>query len=622
MTATLVLCNHSHVDQALSIRYDRTLEISASPPGQNLRLNIDNVTHRMLSRLDPLSRDLLEVAAYVYYADCSIRRGTEADIYARHWRRKFKFVVPVSDPDVWNSPEIKGSLEETLEFVSGDEFSFDFRPPPRPQPTQLIFNFASRTGAFVDCDCVSLFSGGLDSLIGTLFLLRHRRQHPLLVSHRSMSIVSARQKRLTALLRQRNPEWQFPHLSMWVNRKGERAREQTQRTRSFLYLSIAAAVAMQLNLQRVYICENGVVSINIPLSGQNLGTLLTRSTHPKFLRSFESLVNTLFAVKMSVENPFIFSTKTEMLRMLENWSQSELIQETVSCSRAQGKTKMQPQCGTCYQCVNRRFSVLAGDLETHDKAEFYERDVFLDPLAEGIETACAEGYVRTAYEIAEMNDVQFFSKYPQLDEIVSNVRLPPDECGQKVFHLFQRHAKEVMGVVNEKFMTHLPHLLTSKLPEDCLISMLGARHHLLHPVRLYAEKIGGILARALPLDFQKEKPQNERRVQEAAQAALAAADEPLRRECPMLHYAIVQTKPDFADVRDFDRLLFVEIKLVNNRPKLNKVVTEITSRIMIYRDQGAFALFVVYDTARFIDDDEQFVRPLERHDRTRVIAVR
>jgi hypothetical protein len=90
----------------------------------------------------------------------------------------------------------------------------------------------------------------------------------------------------------------------------------------------------------------------------------------------------------------------------------------------------------------------------------------------------------------------------------------------------------------------------------------------------------------------------------------------------MFSYSIVQTKPDFADLRDLNRLLFLEFKLLNSRPKLNRIVTEITSRITIYPDQGAYALFVVYDTRDFIVDDEQFARDFEKHDHIKAVVVR
>lgn len=622
MNKILVLCNHSDInDVPTGISYGEKLLINPSPPEQNIALHIDNITHRILSNLNPLAHDLLEIAAYIYYADCSIRRGAETDVYADKWPRSFEFVIPVSDPNIWNTSSINDLLRETIEFLSGDEVSFTFIDP-KPTPAQLYFSFPDMPPPFPDSDCICLFSGGIDSFIGSLFLLKERKEHPLLISHRSIPKMDSLQKNLVDSLRYRNNEWQFPHLSIWINRKGARAVEETQRTRSFLFLSIAAAVASQLEMQKIYICENGVISLNIPIAGQNVGTLLTRSTHPKFLRLFEQFVQNLYMTNISIENPFIFLTKTQMLEMLKGWDQSELIQATVSCTYTQGKTKMQPQCGTCPQCIGRRFSIIAAGLEVHDNPSFYEKDVFLHQLQEGRETAYAAEHVRAAFEISEMSDPQFFSKYPELDEVVGNLNVSPDVCGQKIYNLFQCHAYETITVATAKCNEHQKELLAGKLPDNCLTSILAHRRHLSDPLRVYAEKIARVLTRALRIDFQTEKPQNEPRLQESAQAALAAAEEHLRRESPMISYSVVQTKPDFADIRDHNRILFVELKLLNSRQKLNRIVTEITSRITIYRDQGAFILFVVYDTNDFIINDDEFVYDFERHDKIKAIVVR
>jgi 7-cyano-7-deazaguanine synthase in queuosine biosynthesis len=570
MDKILVICNQGN-GKALpgKASHDETIAINPNPPRQNLKLHIESITHRILSELNPLAHDLLEIAAYVYYADCSISRGRETDVYAEKWQRKFDFIIPVSDPSRWNEPEVRDLLKETLDFLTGDDFSFTFTPP-RPWPGQLYLSFAGTLPPFPNADSICLFSGGIDSLVGSLFLLKERNERPLLVSHRSVPLMDSRQKRLVKELQQRNTEWEFPHLSVWINRMGNRAAEMTQRSRSFLYLSIATSVASQLKMKKIYLCENGVVSLNIPISPQTVGTLLTRTTHPKFLSLFNQLIQKLFRNDLSVENPFVFHTKTQLLEMLKGWDQSELLQATVSCSYAQGKTKLQPQCGTCFQCVGRRFSVIAAGLEEHDPPEYYEKDLFLEALEEGKETASAEGYVRTAFEIEEMEDVRFFSSYPELDEAVNFFDMPPDESARKLYDLFRCHATEVINTATIKCNEHQKDLLAGKLPDNCLISMLAHRRHLLDPLNSYAEKIGRILAQALRIDFQTEKPRKEQRVQESAQATLAAAGERLRRESPMLSYTVVLTKPDFSAIHDFNRILFLELKLLNSRSKLKR----------------------------------------------------
>lgn len=623
MKKILVLCNHTTIDEIpTGIEFDEQIQINAISPNQNLRLQIENITHEILSNLNPISKDLLEIASYIYYVDCSIKRGSERDVFAKDWRRKFEFLIPVNNPDLWNSPNINDLLKETIEFLSGDEYSFTFLPP-RPTPTQLYIDFPNMPQPFQGADCISLFSGGLDSLVGSLFCLKNFGERPLLISHRSRPNMDRNQKDLVRGLRERNQEWSFPHLSIWINRRGNRAIENSQRTRSFLYLSLAAAVSSELKIKKISICENGIVSINIPISGQNIGTLLTRSTHPKFLSQFQELACNIFNDnEIKIENPFIFETKTQMLRMLENWNQSELIQKAISCSYSQGRTRLQPQCGFCFQCVNRRFSVISAGLEENDKADFYDKDIFLNQLSEGMERIIPLEYVRTAIELNSMEENYFFKKYAELDEAIIYIDLPSSESATKIFELFKCHAQEVMEVLKSKYLENYSNFMSGRLPENCLISMIGRLDHLLNPLDVYVENIREILNTSLPLIFQSKQPTSERILQEAGEGVLNAAGERLRREAPTLSYSSVRTTPDFSNIPDFENMLFIEFKFLNSRPRLNQINTEISSRITIYRDQGAYVLFVVYDTDRFIPNDEEFIAEFERHEKIKVEVLR
>jgi len=56
------------------------------------------------------------------------------------------------------------------------------------------------------------------------------------------------------------------HVPVWINKEKALGREFTQRTRSFLYASLAAVVARIFDLWRIRFYENGVVSINLPIS--------------------------------------------------------------------------------------------------------------------------------------------------------------------------------------------------------------------------------------------------------------------------------------------------------------------------------------------------------------------
>ena len=91
---------------------------------------------------------------------------------------------------------------------------------------------------------IILFSGGLDSLTGVVDRLKNTSENICLISHQSHQPESARtQNKLIEVLNQKYNN-RCKHYKFFCNLKGERAVEETQRTRSFLYSSIAFAIAV------------------------------------------------------------------------------------------------------------------------------------------------------------------------------------------------------------------------------------------------------------------------------------------------------------------------------------------------------------------------------------------
>jgi hypothetical protein len=123
----------------------------------------------------------------------------------------------------------------------------------------------------------------------------------------------------------------------------------------------------------------------------------------------------------------------------------------------------------------------------------------------------------------------------------------------------------------------------------------------------------------VPKAFRSCAAKDEPHLQDIAEAVIGAAQQSLRREFPLLPFGAVLTKPDFSAVKD---PLFVEMKYPRNRGDLRRITTEMSSRVTVYRDQGASVLFVVYDPNRMILDDQDFVGTYERHKGIWVAMVR
>jgi hypothetical protein len=240
---------------------------------QNVTVRVHDITKRMVKAVPPLLLDLLEVAAYVYSADWATRRGGSGlRKLGADWRRQFHFVIPVRDPDTWCSSEVVDALTDTLGFLSGDDYRFDFDRYTDPPPIEEYLEFGEHDPSGFKPDEVILFSGGLDSLAGTTDEVLGCGKNAVLVSHHSATKIFARQRAIVAELKKRAPGKLF-HVPVRVDKTEKLGHETTLRSRSFLFASLAAVVGRMFGNSCVRFFENGVVSLNLPIHEGLLGTL-------------------------------------------------------------------------------------------------------------------------------------------------------------------------------------------------------------------------------------------------------------------------------------------------------------------------------------------------------------
>lgn len=335
-------------------------------PGGNLYLDEDQLLGPLMAPPTAALRDLLDIAAYVYAADQSVARGANRTSDGDHgWRRAFHFHIPLRCPDLWTGHA--NDLADLLGFLSDDDYWFDFAPSTDSSAQQRIQYPHSQ---FVTFDEVALFSGGLDSLAGAVRLVAAGKQ-PLLVTHRSIDKLAGRQDRLLAGLRERAGDRRPVHLTVKVNKEAELTRENSQRSRSFLYAALGGLIAATAGKGRLLVFENGPLSLNLPPSGAVVGTRATRTTHPRALAGFTRLLSVAAGRPLAVENPFDSHTKTDVVAALIEAGGRDLIRWSTSCVHTHEMSAAFPHCGRCSQCLDRRFAVLAAGEETADPAEGY-----------------------------------------------------------------------------------------------------------------------------------------------------------------------------------------------------------------------------------------------------------
>lgn len=325
---------------------------------------------------DALS-DVVDVALAVYLSDRLCRRGTSRDQrYLYDWARHIKATIPVRNPDLWTSPKLYSALTTTLGFLTEDTWVFEFVPRGRVEVNTLqqdLFPHRIR-----GTPRVALFSGGLDSFGGLCSEIEDQRADTfVLVAGRTNFTHGHRQNRLAAAVAERTSANIIPCVIPYGfqgRSRSERNRDEpTQRTRGFVHAALGAATAVMAGATEVAIYENGIGAINLPYSGAQIGTHLTRAANPIALSMISDVLSQALDRPFKVDLPFVFQTKGEILKSIQHFGLGHAIDETNSCDRF--LRQRQNQCGVCTSCVLRRQSLHAAGLRAFD-CEDYAIDIY------------------------------------------------------------------------------------------------------------------------------------------------------------------------------------------------------------------------------------------------------
>ncbi|OGI29901.1 MAG: hypothetical protein A2287_10550 [Candidatus Melainabacteria bacterium RIFOXYA12_FULL_32_12] len=275
------------------------------------------------------------------------------------WTREIDLYIPVFNIEKWTRN--KQLLEKTLNFLSGDIWRLFFRPTENCYRS-LFSPIQQRLTQ--DIDCVCLFSGGMDSFIGATDLLSSGRK-PLLVSHYWDTLTPSYQRNCISSLNDEYGDSCIKQAKAHMGFKNDffpqAEPENTLRARSFLFFSLAVLASTGLNnSSEIFIPENGLISINVPLTQLRLASLSTRTTHPFYMARVQELLDNL-EIDSVLINPYKFKTKGEMAQECINQKfLKKNLKYTISCS-SPGKGRYagesQEHCGHCMPCIIRQSSI-------------------------------------------------------------------------------------------------------------------------------------------------------------------------------------------------------------------------------------------------------------------------
>lgn len=311
--------------------------------------------------------DLLYVSLFVFYLDRVFGREDSLD----SWSRDIEVNFPVLELEKWNTNQ--KLLENMLNFLSGDKWNIAFRKRELTQNEQEYLKKINNRDNNIEA--ISMLSGGLDSFIGAIDILEEHRNISFVSHYGGGKGTKEFQDYLRNILSQHYQLDDNDFFYFYATAKD--GIEDTTRTRSFMFFSHAIAIASTLNRKiTLIIPENGLISLNIPLTYSRLGTSSTRTTHPYYIKLFQELINNLgFQIEMI--NPYQFKTKGEMIKECKNIDLlKNNINMTMSCSHPDAGRMFREteakHCGYCLPCLVRRAAIKAGF--KYDTTEYRDKD--------------------------------------------------------------------------------------------------------------------------------------------------------------------------------------------------------------------------------------------------------
>lgn len=309
--------------------------------------------------------DLYRLATSVYIADKTTPRSTSYD----KWTRDILLYLPVHDIPLWERNSI--TLNKLLSFLTGDHWQVIFQQDDSVAPS--ADNKVFKKGHDLEVEAVTLFSGGLDSFIGSVNSIVDN-QSTALVAHTDHAHISKTQQNLFDKLKDRFPNKNIELIQFFLQPRN--SQENTTRSRSLLFLTLGTVIASTSKAGTLFVPENGLISLNVPLTYGRSGSLSTKTTHPYTISLYNDLLRGL-GVNVSVVNPYQFKTKGEMLEESKDREFLKSIShETMSCShstaaRWEGKPSNK-HCGYCLPCLIRRASFHKNKL---DDPQHYSSDI-------------------------------------------------------------------------------------------------------------------------------------------------------------------------------------------------------------------------------------------------------
>lgn len=356
----------SKKDRRLTIGIDITL-----PNGNIKRTSAILQLHPLayfLGKVPDVSFSLLYFSAIIYAIDRSVERERYS---VDGWSREFEVEVCIPEYELFL--QHSNLINKMLSFLTGDFWNCSF------VGTASVPSIKYKKSAYFDgITRVSLFSGGLDSLIGAIdYMTNNPNSKVFLASHYDSYMTGPKsdQKKIDLEFRKKFVG-RYLYLPAILIEPGV-SEETSCRSRSLMFIAISQIIASYAQCD-ITIPENGSVSLNFPLSPSRRASCSTRTTHPIFLKQLQELIHVL-GLQPNLINPYEKMTKGEMV---QNCSDKDYLLQIANKSNSCGKRNMHQHmydnrqathCGHCMPCMYRK-GALIGEI---DKTTYGNRFITL-----------------------------------------------------------------------------------------------------------------------------------------------------------------------------------------------------------------------------------------------------
>ena len=550
--------------------------------------------------------DLLQIAAYVFCADRMVNRGSRDSVNNSSWARSFEFKIPVYDIKFWNDTKTKDALNDALQFMTGDrKYKFTFSQLKvniitSGQKFLPIFNKEYISLDEAESTDIILFSGGLDSLAGAIQRLNEFPSRRLcLVTHIANKKVKHTQSILVTHLNKKYNNRVRPYEFMCHNHSLS-SRDETQRTRMFLFSAIAFAICNCYGRHEIYVYENGITSMNLAKQGDVMNARASRTTHPKTLGLLKKFYR-IFDDSFNFITPFHNKTKADAVEIFNTFNEGNIIPSSISCSSTRNSAE-EPHCGCCSQCIDRRFAINASNCD-EDKT-IYASDFVIE-----IKNDETKQRLINTLRLASMDEIKtindFMRKYPT--EVHNLVEYwpgtNPDDQIDEIYSLIRAYGDSVLRAATKIRNKHDD--ISIPVSDKSLLGIINKRDYHKTPFEIRISELNEILLSAIPQLFQREKPKNENDFNDKIRAILSTKGK-FSREYPSLAFSITTITPDHAQ----DSLL-IESKYIRGKSMTPSKATEDIAADITKTPNEYSLMFVIYDPERKIVEDSSFIHSFE-----------